>query len=150
MPWKVLGRKWHFARKGFPPGKRVLWEAEVLEELCELLQSVAPQAQFLWNNQQLVHLFVSGQREPWATIFTKRLRSVDLQLTGPKGRLALGRLSGIGFDRGFDGARPDSDILKISFQSLDDLARGGVAELLREHLATIAVERSSATVAAAI
>ena len=22
MPWKVLGRKWHFARKGFPLGKR--------------------------------------------------------------------------------------------------------------------------------
>jgi c(7)-type cytochrome triheme protein len=23
MPWKVLGQKWHFARKGFPPGKTV-------------------------------------------------------------------------------------------------------------------------------
>ena len=24
MPWKVLGQKWHFARKGFPPGKKPL------------------------------------------------------------------------------------------------------------------------------
>ena len=22
MPWKVLGQKWHFSRKGFPPGKK--------------------------------------------------------------------------------------------------------------------------------
>ena len=37
MPWKVLGQKWHFARKGFPPGKKVQWEIELLEELCEML-----------------------------------------------------------------------------------------------------------------
>ncbi len=23
MPWKVLGQKWHFSRRGFPPGKKV-------------------------------------------------------------------------------------------------------------------------------
>ncbi len=27
-PWKVLGRKWHLSRKGFPSAKRVDWEAE--------------------------------------------------------------------------------------------------------------------------
>ena len=42
MPWKVLGQKWHFARKGFPPGKKVQWEVEVLEELCEMLAAAAP------------------------------------------------------------------------------------------------------------
>ena len=41
---------------------------EVLEELCELLARIAPDGQFLWNNQQVVHLFVNGQREPWAAI----------------------------------------------------------------------------------
>ncbi len=44
MPWTVLGRKWHLLRKGFPPGKRIAWEAEVLEELLEMLLSAAPQA----------------------------------------------------------------------------------------------------------
>src|SRR5574341_2249572 len=28
MPWKVLGRKWHLSRKGFPSNKRVAWEPE--------------------------------------------------------------------------------------------------------------------------
>ena len=137
MPWKVLGRKWHFARKGFPPGKRILWEAEVLEELCEILTAAAPTGQFLWNNQQLVHIFVTGQREPWASIHTKRLASVDLQLTGPKGRFALGRLTEFGCQRNLDGTRPDFDLLQLSFRTLDDLHSGDLPAFLAEHLATI-------------
>jgi excinuclease ABC subunit A len=137
MPWKVLGRKWHFSRKGFPPGKRVHWEAEVLEELCELLSSAAPAGQFLWNNQQLVHMFVPGQREPWASIHTKRLASVDLQLNGPKGRFALGRLTDLGTERNLDATRPDFDFIQISFRAVDDLHRGNLTAFLQEHLATI-------------
>ncbi|MCA9221100.1 MAG: ATP-binding cassette domain-containing protein, partial [Planctomycetales bacterium] len=30
MPWKKLGKKWHLMRKGFPNGKRIAWEVEVL------------------------------------------------------------------------------------------------------------------------
>ncbi len=60
MPWKVLGRKWHFARKGFPPGKTPKWDTDVLEELCEMLAETAPDGQFLWNNQQVVHVCVNG------------------------------------------------------------------------------------------
>ena len=56
MPWKKLGQRWHFMRKGFSPGKRVLWDVAVWEELYEILQEVAPDGQFLWNNQVLVHL----------------------------------------------------------------------------------------------
>ena len=62
MPWKVLGQKWHFARKGFPPGKPPQWDVDVLEELCELLAEAAPAGQFLWNNQQVVHVFVPEQQ----------------------------------------------------------------------------------------
>ncbi len=137
MPWKVLGQKWHFSRKGFPPGKRILWETEVLEELCELLSAAAPAGQFLWNNQQLVHLFVPGQREPWASIHTKRLASVDLQLNGPKGRFALGRLTDLGCDRNLDATRADLDFVQLSFRTVDDLHRGGFAAFLDEHLTTI-------------
>ena len=43
MPWTVLGKKWHLARKGFPPGKQIAWEPEVLEELLEMLSEAAPQ-----------------------------------------------------------------------------------------------------------
>ena len=72
MPWKVLGRKWHLARKGFPPGKKVEWPLGVLERLLGLLEKTAPDGDFDWHQQQVVHLRLSGSAEPWASVFTKR------------------------------------------------------------------------------
>jgi excinuclease ABC subunit A len=136
MPWKVLGQKWHFARKGFPPGKAPAWDGELLEELCELLAEVAPEGQFLWNNQQVVHVFVTGQNEPWATIYTKRLASVDLVLTGPHGKFTLGRIAELAADREFQPGNP-RDTLKLRFVTTDDLERGELKEFLQEHLESV-------------
>jgi excinuclease ABC subunit A len=136
MPWKVLGQKWHFARKGFPPGKPPQWDVELLEELCERLTETAPDGQFLWNNQQLVHVLVPEQREPWATIYTKRPVAVDLVLTGPKGHFALGRIAELGADREFT-AGPRLDALRLRFADAEDLDRGDLREFLAEHKATV-------------
>jgi excinuclease ABC subunit A len=142
MPWKVLGQKWHFARKGFPPGKPPAWDTEVLEELCELLVEAVPQGQFLWNNQQVVHVFVSGQNEPWATIHTKRVTSVDLTLTGPKGKFALGRIADLAIDREFQ-TGPHRDVVKLRFVSTEDLDRGDLKQFLTEHLESLASASNS-------
>jgi excinuclease ABC subunit A len=140
QPWKQLGRKWHFARKGFPIGKKVLWETEVLEELMELLAEVAPQGQLLWNNKQVVPMYVAPQKEPWAAVQTKKLDAVYLMLAGPKGCITQGRLAGVGHEAQWDGQRPDCDLLRIKFRSLDDLHRGDLRGLLKEHLATLKKE----------
>jgi len=137
MPWKVLGRKWHLSRKGFPPGKKVHWDTEVLEELCELLAETAPQGQFLWNNQQVVHLCVNGPGEPWATIHTKRPATLELTLTGPKNRFALGRMADLGRERELQTDRPDKDVVKLRFLESEDVANSDLAEFLREHLAAV-------------
>jgi excinuclease ABC subunit A len=136
MPWKVLGRKWHFSRRGFPPGKKVEWEVEVLEELFEILSEVAPDGQFLWNNQQVVHLLLPGQSEPWASIYTKRRASVELMLSGPKGRFALGRFASLGRQRELQSDRL-RDLIKLHFVTLDDLTACELAEFLREHRAEL-------------
>ncbi|MBX7071889.1 MAG: excinuclease ABC subunit UvrA [Pirellulales bacterium] len=136
MPWKVLGKKWHFSRRGFPPGKKIDWETELLEELFELLSEVAPDGQFLWNNQQVVHLVAPGQSEPWASVFTKRRTGVELVLSGPKGRFALGRVAELGHDRQLTSDRA-RDQFKLEFRTLDDLARGDLADFLRQHLAEL-------------
>ncbi len=34
-----LNRKWHFCRKGFPPGKRPLWPRKLLREVVQILKS---------------------------------------------------------------------------------------------------------------
>jgi len=145
-PWKVLGRKWHFSRKGFPPGKRVGWEGDVLEELCELLSAAAPGGQFLWNNQQVVHLCPAGQSEPWATVATKRLSSVDLTLFGPRGAFALGAIADLGAEREVSSDR-GRDAVKLKFVSLSDLHQGDLSGFLKAHLA--AANKSKKAVGAA-
>jgi excinuclease ABC subunit A len=137
MPWKVLGRKWHLARKGFALGKQVQWEAEVLERLLDLVSQAAPHGQFLWDNKQVVPVYVSGQKEPWAAVQTKKLDAVYLTLTGPKGRFAQGRITDLGHNPHLDAQRPDKDLIRLQFRSTGDLERGNLAAFLKEHLATV-------------
>ena len=133
-PWKKLGRKWHFMRKGFSPGRSVKWKSSVLEELVEILTEVAPQGEFLWNNQVQVNLCVAGQREPWARLLTKRHESLDLVLTGPKNQMGFGRVAELGRDREFDDAKPGVDHIRLKFRTLSDLRRGDLRAFLGEHL----------------
>jgi excinuclease ABC subunit A len=137
MPWTVLGKKWHLARKGFPPGKPIEWEAELLEELLDMLSDAAPGAQFLWNNHLTVSAFMRGQREPWARVWTKKPAAVELLLAGPKGQFSMGRVAEYGTERRFDSSRAEVDAIKFRFASLDDLHRDGFARFLSEHAAAI-------------
>jgi excinuclease ABC subunit A len=136
-PWKVLGQKWHLLRKGFAPGRQVAWPAETLEELLELIRSVAPQAEFLWGNQQLVHVMTPQQRDPWATIYTKRPQSVLLILQGPKGKFAFGRFAALGSEPELDDLRKDRDLVKIHFLAPEQVHEKALRTFLQEHLASL-------------
>ncbi|MEM8945772.1 MAG: excinuclease ABC subunit UvrA [Planctomycetota bacterium] len=152
MPWKVLGRKWHLARKGFPPGKKPAWPIEVLEDLLEQLSEATGEAgsadggssQFLWNNQQVVNLMVPEQRDPWAVVYTKRLGGVDLQLNGPPGAFATGRIADLAAQRAIT-SDEDRDQIKLRFVTPDDLDNGDLADFLSEHLESLRDATSSAT-----
>jgi excinuclease ABC subunit A len=134
MPWKVLGQKWHLSRKGFPPGKKTAWTPEVLEELLEMLSAAAPDGQFLWNNQQVVHLMVPGVRDPWASVYTKRLAGVDVVLNGPKGAFQLGGVAQLGASSALATDADARDQVRIRFITTDELQNSNVAEFLRTHL----------------
>jgi excinuclease ABC subunit A len=137
MPWKALGRRWHFTRRGFRSGEKIAWENDVLEHLLDLLARTAPGGQFLWNNKQVVPVYVPGQKEPWAAVQTKKVEAVHLTLIGPKGRFALGRLAGLGYDAELEAGRPDRDYVRLRFRSEADLARGDLPGFLKEHLASL-------------
>ncbi len=142
MPWKVLGRKWHLARKGFPPGKKPAWNIEVLEELLELLGDVASatgdsQPQFLWNNQQVINLMIPQQRQPWATVTTKQLAGVDLVLNGPEGAFDTDRIADLAANRAIKSSAGELDQVKLRFIAGDDLHNGDLPEFLAEHLAAV-------------
>jgi excinuclease ABC subunit A len=140
MPWTVLGEKWHLARKGFPPGKPAKWDVAVLEKLCKLLSTTAKDSQFDWKNQQVVHVYVAKQPEPWATIYTKRPASIELLLSGPKNRVALGRVAELGAERDVVAGRKQRDVVKLKFHAAHDLTRGDLPEFLAEHLASVRSE----------
>ena len=78
------------------------------------------------------------QKEPWAAVQTKKIDAVHLTLAGPKGRFALGRLTGLGVDPELDGERADVDLIRLKFRSTADLERGDLAGFLREHLESVA------------
>jgi len=137
MPWKVLGQKWHMSRKGFPPGKKPAWKPEVLEELLEMLHETAPKGQFLWNNQDVVHLMVSGVRQPWATVRTKRLAGVDLTLNGPKGAFQLGSVAEIGSERALSTNGDERDQVKLRFVDTNELQDGALGAFLKSHLEAV-------------
>ena len=135
-PWKRLGRKWHFLRKGFTGGSKVRWRVEVLEELFDMLAEVAEGGQFLWSNKVLVHLIPANSGDVWATVVTKRAESIDLMLNGPKGAFALGRLTSLARDRSLDATRADRDVITLKFRTSEDLHKGDLRGFLEEHYLT--------------
>ncbi|MCL4207581.1 MAG: excinuclease ABC subunit UvrA [Pirellulaceae bacterium] len=134
MPWRKLGRKWHQLRKGFPPGKRVAWGPELLEQVCDLLERVAPGGHFQWQNQQVVHFLIPSRDEPWATLHTKRPEALDLTLNGPKNAIGFGRVTDLAWDRQLDDTREDRDQIKLRFRKPPDLEKGDLFAFLQEHL----------------
>jgi excinuclease ABC subunit A len=131
MPWKKLGERWHMARKGFPMGQPPKWDVQLLHQVVQLLQNVSPTGRFEWTNQVIVHHYLPGKQEPWATLETKRPDYVGVILRVPKQSVALGSILELGSDRAIDGSRAGAwDVVRIQFQTLADLQRGDLQGLL--------------------
>ncbi len=92
-PWKKLGRKWHLMRKGFLKG-RVVWEAEVLDTLFNLLEELWPDAKVDYTGKVLVTYRRGKSR--LATIVTKRPAGVDLEVFVPAQTVSLGSITDLG------------------------------------------------------
>ncbi len=98
MPWKVLGRKWHVSRKGFPSNKRVTWDAAVLEQLLDLLEQALGTAHPDFGSKTLV-AYRRNERDLLAEVQTKRRDGVYLTLITEPGAVALGQISTLGAER---------------------------------------------------
>jgi excinuclease ABC subunit A len=137
QPWKQLGEKWHFSHKGFPIGRKVHWDEKVLPKLVDLLKKTAPDGNIVWENKQVVPIYVPEQKEPWAAVQTKKLDALYLHLAGPKGRFPLGQITGLAYEPEVDGESPNCDVLSLHFRNLDDFNRGDLPGFLKEHLAAV-------------
>ncbi len=135
MPWKALGRKWHFIRRGFLKGGKPRWQPDLLEKVCALVENTAPGCRFGWENKVAVPIHLPGKKAPWAGLITKKPDAVHLVLLGPKNRFPAGRLRELGREPQLDGSRADVDTIRLRFQTVADLAKGDLKTFLKEHLA---------------
>jgi len=131
-PWKVLGRKWHLSRKGFPSNKRVSWNANVLEQLADLLETVHPTAEIDWANKQVVYYGRPDSQDNWATLHTKRRGGIDLTLHCQPGKFALGRISSLGSDREISPGKGGRETIKIRFDQASQVKSAELKKFLLE------------------
>lgn len=121
-PWKILGRKWHTLRKGFPSNKRVHWKAEVIETLFDLLEAAQPPNGTIdWTGKQTVAFRATPKSTAWATVHTKRRDGIDVVFSVLPGQFALGRIAKFGHDREINPAKKAHETIKIRFTTSKQL-----------------------------
>ncbi|MGH7128055.1 MAG: excinuclease ABC subunit UvrA, partial [Planctomycetaceae bacterium] len=133
-PWKVLGRKWHLSRKGFPSGKKVYWDAAALDALFDLLCEAEPNVEIDWTGQQSVSFQDprDAARKLCATVHTKRRGGIDLTLFAPRGQITLGRIAAIGHAREITAHRNGREAVKIRFRTVEQIQAPGLREIVTE------------------
>ena len=134
-PWKVLGRKWHVSRKGFPSGKRIRWEPDLLERLFDLLAISRPAGRNRLGQQagrllppQKLRRRVGGRAHQAAA----RRRLVALQRIGPRGPRPNHRAGPRA--RNWP-ARSGRDQISIRFDEAEQVTSTSLAAFLKEHAA---------------
>ena len=130
MPWKVLGRKWHLSRKGFPSGKRVAWTADTLDSLLTTIESALPDAEVEWGQRQIVSFTIPSQSKPLVSVHTKRRAGIDVTLTAPAGQITLGQVSDLG-DSSEVKPKGAFDQAKIRFTTADSGDARTLVEIVR-------------------
>ncbi|SFI88934.1 excinuclease ABC subunit A [Planctomicrobium piriforme] len=131
-PWKVLGRKWHISRKGFPSAKRVAWKAEVLEDLFGVLDDAFARLQPDWSNKTMVAYRISSSKETVAELQTKRRDALYLTLYSKTGQFALGQIASLGKHREITPHRSGQDAIKIELTTAAQVKAKELKAFLKE------------------
>jgi excinuclease ABC subunit A len=130
FPWKVLGRKWHLSRKGFPPNRRVAWSTDVLESLVTVLEQSLPDGRFDWTNKTIVTIRRAENDEPWGELQTKRRDGVYLTLLTQPGQVPLGSITTLGADREVTRHRSGAEAVRLRFDRPEQVRSDRLQQLL--------------------
>ncbi|MEZ6068114.1 MAG: hypothetical protein R3B90_20915 [Planctomycetaceae bacterium] len=135
MPWKVLGKKWHLARKGFPSNKRIDWSATVLEQLLDVVEPTLQGLTVDWTSKTLIS-WKNSQGVTVAEIQTKRREGLFLTLVTEPGKVALGQIAQLGSDRDISPHRSGKEAVKVQFNATDDVDGTAIHSLIKGALGT--------------
>ena len=134
MPWKVLKQRWHSLRKGFPPGRAIVWPAETLSVFIQSVHQTSGEGRWRWDEQTHARYFLPGQEEPWITLHTKRPEALIAVLTGPPGFLPGNLKAALPVPVQITTRGQTAEQLQISFTELQQPRDSSVKKLLAAHL----------------
>ncbi len=134
MPWKLNGERWHLGDKGFPIGKKVLWDRTLLRRMLDLVKEIEPKLEVKWDARDAITLKTPGIGRGWAQWRTKQPEGLLCRFLGKKGQFNLTRIEGLGMEPSISG-RDNGDVLSLTLRSLDAAQAGRLKEILTEHLA---------------
>ncbi len=133
MPWKINGERWHLSDKGFPIGKKTVWDRTLLKTLVALTREVAGDLEIHWAVRDHMTLRPAGAKKIWARWKTKLAEGLECYFLGKKGQFNLTRLEPFGVEREVV-AKPDSDYLRFLFRDENDLRPVEFKKLLTEQM----------------
>ena len=147
MPWKVLGRKWHLLRKGFPPGKRIALGSRSAGRTARNVVGRGAESANAVESQPGNQLdFARAARAVGARFGRSGRRKSSYRWPGRKGSLRWEAWRLLASIRNFDASRADVDVIKLRFIAEDHLHQNNFAEFLREHAAAICKTRGDVPV----
>ncbi len=139
MPWKVNGERWHLGPKGFPPGKKTLWDTKILPELLKVVAKAVKAVTVEWDAREYVTLRMEGASKAWGRVKTKDPEHLELRLLGKPGAFNLSRLEGLGVEPHIQSDRADGgDTISLRFTQASHLNAAELAKFLRDHAAKFA------------
>lgn len=134
MPWKVNGEKWHLGSKGFPVGKKCLWDVKILPDVIKLIQSARKEITTEWESREYVSFYLPKVGKAWARLKTKDATSLELKLLGKAGAFNLSRLEAFGVRPNIQSNRADGgETITLNFVLADHVNGNSLKKFLSEH-----------------
>ena len=134
MPWKLHGDKWHLGEKGFPIGKKLYWDRNILQDILDCAGKSGKNLEIQWDNRDCVTFRVKGVTHSWMMVKTKGNEFLEVRLSGPSGKVNLDMAKGIGFEQELIEHRNEMDVIVLKFRKPEDFTLPKLSEFFKEHL----------------
>jgi excinuclease ABC subunit A len=134
MPWKVNGERWHLGEKGFPPGRKVLWDRGLLPRVLDLVRELEPDVKICWENRTAISMKVPGVTRSWGHVRTKEATGLDCRFLGKNGQFNLSHIESLGVSPTLNTERDYGDQVRFLFQHADHLHPARLKTFLAEHI----------------
>jgi excinuclease ABC subunit A len=131
MPWKVNGERWHLGDKGFPPGRAVKWDRQLLSKLLAAMKSAWPKLDIKWDVRDSISFRAVPNGRIIARWWTKSAEALECQFFPAKGAFNLSQLHGLGHEPQIQTDKPDVDNIGLTFKTFDDIDFKKFADFVR-------------------